>query len=828
MSKKQLFTALAPIVVLMVAAWPVYQFLDAKVLEGFVWLNINDRDPWLQAFGQLGNHITLIWVLLLIAWARNRPQLVTASVAAMVLAGLAVTVLKICFHRIRPDEMMEALAAGTAIKHTLTTSYSFPSGDTMVAFAGAAVAAAFMPRRYRWLPYGLGVIVALIRMSMLRHYPSDVLAGAAIGLLCAAGALAIQRRWFTWTFPRWWRTACFAGLILFPFVLLPFTRAFENRLLTVFNYGILNTFMPGLGPLMAAILAATMLPAWLRWGGRCDAAGRVPPGIGLVIVCLAAMAIVPSLGGYTLYDRDEGYYVECARQMLVSGNWFVPYFAGEPWMEKPPLAFWLMAVSMRTFGVNEFAARLPSALCGLAAIWLTFRLAREMIGLRAGIIASVVATTCLFFNGTMRIALVDMPMVASTTLSMLGLWGIIRGERWRGPLLFYVGAGLAMLTKGPLGLALPVLALGGYILLTRRWDFIARARPFLGMLVVLVIISLWVIPAIVFTGMGYFHEMIWVRTIQPVFSPLQGHGGKGLVEYLLLIPIYIPILFVGFIPWSAFLWPAIRHVAAQGRTATTAAFLLGWVLAQLIALSLISTKLQHYVLPIIPALAICMGAYLAQRPTEVVGKTAAGGLAKVFGIGGLILAAFIMAVPFVTGFSGEWPWFIPAALMCLLGGRWAAGAVDKRHTDILIMRLAVVITLVLAALCDLGIPRLETGKSAKRVATKLQSLVGSFQCPVRVGAVGYREMSLVFYLRQDVKMLDSASEIGDFLDKAGAGAVVVNEKEWARIPADMAARYHAIWRLRAWIPDKGSWIDLHLVVNDAFLAEDQRLRGKRN
>jgi hypothetical protein len=89
-------------------------------------------------------------------------------------------------------------------------------------------------------------------------------------------------------------------------------------------------------------------------------------------------------------------------------------------------------------------------------------------------------------------------------------------------------------------------------------------------------------------------------------------------------------------------------------------------------------------------------------------------------------------------------------------------------------------------------------------------------------------MSLVFYLQQDVRMLDGANDIGDFLDKPGAGAVVVSGKEWARVPADVAARYHTIWRLRAWIPDKGSWIDLLLVVNDAFLAEDQRLRGKRN
>ena len=342
---------------------------------------------------------------------------------------------------------------------------------------------------------------------------------------------------------------------------------------------------------------------------------------GVVVVLLGALAILPCLGTTSLYDRDEGYYAECAREMAVGGNLFVPHFSGRPWMEKPPLTYWAMAAAMKLFGPDEFAARLPSALAALLATWLTFRLATWMYSALAGVLAAAMLGTCVLYGAVARLALLDTTLLCCVLLSMIGLWQFIeRGRRaalarpsYGGLVLFYVGCGLGGLAKGPLGIALPLIALAGYLAWSRDWRLLPKMRPLRGALLILAIVALWVVPANWLTGGRYIYELVWEGTLAPIFTPLQGHGGGDLAQYLLLLPAYLPVLLFGFLPWSLFLVPALRRIGgAEGRQDTRAAFLGGWILAQLLVFSLVSTKLPHHILPILPALAILCGAFLAE------------------------------------------------------------------------------------------------------------------------------------------------------------------------------------------------------------------------
>src|SRR5205085_1656030 len=120
---------------------------------------------------------------------------------------------------------------------------------------------------------------------------------------------------------------------------------------------------------------------------------------GLLLTVVWAALTLPSLGATSLWDIDEGLNAEAAREMHESGNWIVPTFNFKPRTAKPALLYWLQSAAYRRFGVNEFAARLPSCVSALAVILLTYALGRRMFdpltGLMAGVILASSIQLCL-------------------------------------------------------------------------------------------------------------------------------------------------------------------------------------------------------------------------------------------------------------------------------------------------------------------------------------------------------------------------------------------------------------------------------------------------
>src|SRR6266498_5239225 len=94
----------------------------------------------------------------------------------------------------------------------------------------------------------------------------------------------------------------------------------------------------------------------------------------LTIAFVAAILFIPFLGWVNLFDWDEINFAESAREMIVSGNYFSVQINFERFWQKPPFFFWLQAISMKTFGINEFAARFPNALCGIVTLVAVFRI----------------------------------------------------------------------------------------------------------------------------------------------------------------------------------------------------------------------------------------------------------------------------------------------------------------------------------------------------------------------------------------------------------------------------------------------------------------------
>src|SRR5438270_1230164 len=175
----------------------------------------------------------------------------------------------------------------------------------------------------------------------------------------------------------------------------------------------------------------------------------------VLLTVVAAALTLPNLGAPSLWDIDEGLNAEAAREMLESGNWIVPTFNGQPRTAKPALLYWLQVASYRRLGVTEFAARLPSALAALATVLLTYELGRRMFGGAAGLLAGVMVISCLQVCVLAHAATPDSLLLACLMLTFALFWEgyTADGRRWL--MTTGLGTGLAVLAKGPVGVALP-------------------------------------------------------------------------------------------------------------------------------------------------------------------------------------------------------------------------------------------------------------------------------------------------------------------------------------------------------------------------------------
>src|SRR6476659_8898586 len=168
---------------------------------------------------------------------------------------------------------------------------------------------------------------------------------------------------------------------------------------------------------------------------------------------LAVLLLFVGLGSMGLTDRDEGRNAEAGREMLETGDWISPTFNYEPRFAKPVLVYWLMSLSSRWFGVDEFSARLPSAAFGLGLILLQYLFMSRFFGPVVGLVGALMLLLNVQIIGLSRMVLTDSVLIFFTTLSLFGFWlgfhGRSQERSWRW--MFYLGMAIATLAKGPVG-----------------------------------------------------------------------------------------------------------------------------------------------------------------------------------------------------------------------------------------------------------------------------------------------------------------------------------------------------------------------------------------
>lgn len=415
----------------------------------------------------------------------------------------------------------------------------------------------------------------------------------------------------------------------------------------------------------------------------------------LLVVALACCTLLLGLGWPQLWDRDEPRNAGCTAEMLARGDWVVPVFNSELRTHKPILLYWLQMAAYQVVGANEWGARLPSALLMmgtiLCAMLLSSRLLthRFLVGVEQegnqlsppswlqwnspAMWSGVVLATSMMVVVAGRASTPDSPLIFCSTLSITAfLFALTTSplearSRLGYFILGYIGLGLGVLAKGPVGFALPITVVSAWFQWERIcqdarlehcssnvslawqwrlwlpsimarlapkavWDYIVSLKLLPGILIVLGVALPWYIWVGLRTDGRWLREFFWEHNVQRAVQSLEGHRGG---------PWYYPVaMLVGLFPWSLWLAPfliwlwktsplgyvfaprqsteaAMKHPPRQNQIASLSRLSVLWVAVYVGAFSCANTKLPSYITPCYPGAALLIGLFLATLANRV-------------------------------------------------------------------------------------------------------------------------------------------------------------------------------------------------------------------
>ncbi|MFA5292399.1 MAG: glycosyltransferase family 39 protein [Phycisphaerae bacterium] len=324
------------------------------------------------------------------------------------------------------------------------------------------------------------------------------------------------------------------------------------------------------------------------------------------VIAVSALTAFWGLGGRAI-GNHEAYVGVTARNMISSGNWIVPMFNGEARLNKTPLSYWLVATAGKTAGrVNDFIVRLPSAVLAVVCAIAIFYFVSDWLGFRTGILSALVWSTSLCYMRYSHTGRPEMALAVFVTIAMLSFYSAIKTQERRKQiyfiLIFWISFAFAMLAKGPAPLPLIIPAIFIYFLIFKRWKLIPKLLPIAGVILFLLIVMPW--PAAVLMKEPASLE-IWKNEFLGRAAGEYAAGSKPFYYYF-------GVMFLFFLPFSAFIPFAITapfyKIWEERRDAIIYLWL--WFFAGVAVMSFCGGKRQHYILPMMPAMAAMTGIIL--------------------------------------------------------------------------------------------------------------------------------------------------------------------------------------------------------------------------
>ena len=591
----------------------------------------------------------------------------------------------------------------------------------------------------------------------------------------------------------------------------------------------------------------------------------------LLVLVAAIVTFFTGLGATRLWDEDEGFFAATAAEMHHRNEWIVPWYNGEVFAHKPPLMYWVMRLGFFAFGETEWGARVGSAIFGTAAALLTHWIGVRLLGQRVGLLAGLAMASCIMFGVVSRastadaylvffMSLVIAAYVKSTPAFSAGHVGSVPPSTnslsdwlpatWLGFIAMYGAMGLAVLVKGPVGILLPGTAIGLFVLwqlshsettwrgwLTRFVVNIPRVfwalRPLTALATVALVSGWWFAAVEARTAGGFMGEFLGFHNVQRFLTPMEKHSGP--------IFFYIPVVWIGFFPWSLFIVPSaitLRSRLQQSAENLTPAreqaawrLVLCWFSVIFVFFSIAQTKLPNYTLPCYPPLALMVGGFVSRWLSEPAlnlrywSRWAFGSLVAV-GV------AFLVLVPLASRIQVDgapllvkaqlhpdiarnlWPIAL-VGLPALIGGALCWRYAEREQPVQMLRTFGVTAVVFCLGVLGGAATYIDQYQSSEDIARAFRQEVPSG--PLEVATFRLNFPSLIYYARQPVGTVAQADEIERYLSQPGS-LLVTSESGWNELSPTIQSRLVKVYE-RPRFPKPGSLIVLQQKPAEQFAQQ---------
>jgi len=460
-----------------------------------------------------------------------------------------------------------------------------------------------------------------------------------------------------------------------------------------------------------------------------------------MLVLAAVLALGFNLGGYPLFDPDEGRNAEVAREMAATNDYLLPHLDGLPYLDKPVVYFAAAAAAMELLGPTETAARLPAYLFTLATLVVVFWFAAKRWGRDTGWLAALALATMPLVLAYARTTIMDSALAFCTTLAILAFWD-------EQPVLAWAAIGLGAITKGPLAILIPLATLIPYALLTGQR--LRRLFPLAGLAAFAVVALPWFLA--VSRRIPEFPHYVFVRE---TFERVTTRGFHRTAPFW----YYLPIVPVAAFPWIV---PALARLATWrwawlarrvNPQAQESIFLGCWILVPMLFFTLNQSKLPQYMLPLMPPFALAAARVLTSHASELGGGIGAARrpYAWIAAVLGFALASLTLWLPAPISLTPAERAAIPPtalgigiALLISSALVWYAGRVEHPRPRLAVMGYALT---VMAMPVVSG--RLLAAVGEDRSAATLARVIQNSNARDVIGISAF-PTSLPFYLRRAI------------------------------------------------------------------------------
>jgi 4-amino-4-deoxy-L-arabinose transferase-like glycosyltransferase len=473
----------------------------------------------------------------------------------------------------------------------------------------------------------------------------------------------------------------------------------------------------------------------------------------LFAALVALIAGLPGLFAMPPLDRDESRFAQATAQMLETDDMVVIKFQDQPRFKKPVGIHWLQAASVTAFSAAEdrgiWAYRIPSLLGAMLAAAACAWGASALLGPRTGLLAGGILGATILLSTEAFIAKTDAALCGFTTLAMAAVARIYAAHlaggkvhRWT-KVAFWIGLAMGVLIKGPVGLMVVALSVAALWIWDRKAPWIKDLGWGWGLTLAAAIVLPWAMMITVATDGTFWSTAVGSDLAPKLAGGQESHGAPfgvyALAAFLLVFP-------------ASLLLPSGVVLGWTGRKEAGVRFALCWLIPTWLVFELLPTKLVHYTLPAVPALAMLMAAAL-RAPLPRIPRLIGAILST---LAGLIFSAGAVYLQVEYGDSSDLPATILTALLFLAAGVVGAFLLMRRTAAIALVTAGALGIAAHAALVGLLVPRLEPLLLSPRLEKALEQadLAPRGGAPGPVAVTGYSEPSMVFLLGTTTELTD--------------------------------------------------------------------------